>query len=438
LSARNAGLVIAAVALGAIVGALVRCTAPREAPPAAGPDGGVAIEREDAAAPRTPQKRRPLPAPFSLAAEPEVRVVLSAIRGAKSVRLRSDGPCEVFAGDAASPKVRAALRDAVVTRTGDGRLRFEPIGETAAPLRFRAPNGVSVDGKRYRGEIQVAAAPVGLEVVNALPMEAYLRGVVAGEMPRTFPAEALAAQAIVARTYALATMAGIREGSPLVLADDVSDQVYGGAALETEETDAAVLGTAGLVVLGDGDPIVAYFHSTCGGHTSDPGPVLSRPTTPFLRGAPCGHCSDSPHYRFSVDVPRDDVRRALAAAGADAESLRAFSLSPGTRDAGGRLVTFSVTSGADGTVRDVSANALRLSLGSRTLKSTRIDTVESVGGGIRFAGGGFGHGCGLCQYGSRGLALAGRDARAILAHYFPGSTVWRAWPAGGSAGAGAR
>jgi stage II sporulation protein D len=250
-------------------------------------------------------------------------------------------------------------------------------------------------------------------------------------MPRTFPSAALDAQAIVARTYALATVAGLRSGSTLVLADDVSDQVYGGRSSETAETDAAVRRTAGLVVVHDGAPIVAYFHSTCGGHTSDPGPVLSRPTAPPLRGVPCGHCADSPHYRWTADVPREDARRALVACGLPAASVAAFSIVPGTRDEGGRRLEFRVTSGRDGSSAGVDANAFRIALGPMRLKSTRVDSIEPHGASLRLAGGGFGHGCGLCQYGARGLAANGRDARGILQHYFPGAGVTRAYPASG-------
>jgi stage II sporulation protein D len=312
-------------------------------------------------------------------------------------------------------------------------LRAPGVRNDVASIRFRADGGVTIDGKSYRGDLVLTRMDGGrIEAVNVLTMEDYLRGVVSGEMPRTFPAAALEAQAIVARTYALATVSGLRSGSTLILADDVSDQVYRGRSAETSETDAAVARTKGLVVVHDGNPIVAYFHSTCGGHTSDPAPVLKRPTSPPLRGVECGFCADSPHYRWTVELTRDDARRALVACGLGAPAVAAFSLVPGTTDDGGRLLEFRATSGSDGGESGVDANAFRLAVGSRTLKATRVDSIESRGGSLRFTGGGFGHGCGLCQYGSRGLAMAGRDSLGILSHYFPGSSIVRVYPVNGA------
>lgn len=429
LSLGGYGLAFVAAAL--LVHLLARCSGPRSnapepsAPPAADRAPAVELEREN-----VPVAPRSAPVPFTLPAEPPVRVALATVRGATRLRLSTDGPCEVSVGDA--PPVKRTRLDRYEVASGPSGFRAPGIRPGATSLRFRAEGGLEIDGKPYRGDLILTIIDGGrIDAVNALSMEEYLRGVVPGEMPRTFPSAALDAQAIVARTYALATVSGLRSGSPLVLTDDVSDQVYGGRGAETKETDAAVRRTAGLVVSFDGSPIVAYFHSTCGGHTSDPGPVLSRPTSPALRGVPCGACDDSPHARWTAEIPRDDVRKALLACGVEPAAAAAFSLAPGSRDDGGRRLEFRATSGRDGSASGIDANAFRLAIGPRRLKSTRVESIETKGGSILFAGGGFGHGCGLCQYGARGLAARGLDARSILGHYFPGAAVARAYPAAG-------
>jgi len=429
LSVRSAGLALVALAL--LVNLVARCAGPRRAAappePAAGPTAAsdaLAPERESV----VPDRAAAAKEPFALAAEPAVRVALAAARGVSKVRLSTAGPCEIAVGGGA-PVRRPRLEKFDVT-AGAAGLRAPGVRNDVASILVRAEGGVGVGGAAYRGEVLLEWRPGGkLDAINSVSMEDYLRGVVPGEMPRAFPAAALEAQAIVARTYALASVSGLRSGSPLVLTDDVSDQVYSGVKAETAETDAAVRRTAGLVVTFDGNPIVAYFHSTCGGHTSDPGPVLARATSPPLRGVRCGACADSPHFRWTAEIARDDVRRALVACGAAEGSVAAFSIAPGTRDEGGRLLEFRATSGRDGSAIGVDANSLRLAVGSRMLKSTRVDSIESRGGSLLFQGGGFGHGCGLCQYGARGLAASGRDARGILAHYFPGAAVSRVYPA---------
>lgn len=147
---------------------------------------------------------------------------------------------------------------------------------------------VRVGAKRVRGELIVRAGQAGAQVVNLVGLEIYLRGVVPAELgPKAFPAiEALKAQAVAARTYAIAHL-GEHDAEGYDICDSTLCQVYGGADAEQALSDQAVAETAGEVALFAGLPIDAMYHSTCAGHTEDAAAVFPERAAPYLKGVPC-------------------------------------------------------------------------------------------------------------------------------------------------------
>jgi stage II sporulation protein D len=155
----------------------------------------------------------------------------------------------------------------------------------AAPLELDVP---------YRGQLEVAVAGGKLNVVNVVGLEQYLAGVVPKEMPSAWPDEALKAQAVAARSYALAHRL---EGKGYDLYADVRSQVYGGVPAESPRATAAVNATKGEVLLWEGKPIDALFHSTSGGATVDAAEVFGKPV-PYLVGVADPHSDLSPVHRW--------------------------------------------------------------------------------------------------------------------------------------------
>jgi stage II sporulation protein D len=188
------------------------------------------------------------------------------------------------------------LSGAVVLRSSSGR----NLGTYASPLAIEgAPDGLRVLGRsanaavdgRFRGNLEIRASKLGgVSAINAIAIDDYVRGVVAGEMPSHWPQEALRAQAVAARTYALATS---KDGDGFDQYADTRSQVYNGIAGETAATDEAVAATAGELVAYDGKPIVTYYFSTSGGRTENIENV-------FIGAQPAP-------YLVSVDDPYDDV-----------------------------------------------------------------------------------------------------------------------------------
>jgi SpoIID/LytB domain protein len=236
----------------------------------------------------------------ALDANPEVKVLLQGSR--KSISFTG-------ALDAGDQKLDVA-KTYSVRRTGGGLevrdATGESVGTVAGTLRVDAPvgqplrlNGTAVPGVRdglYRGSLLISASGSGLIAVNALDLEDYVRGVVSAESPSAWPTEALKAQAVAARTYAITTHAG---GAAFDQYADTRSQVYRGVSAETPNTDAAVAATAGQVVTFAGQPVTTYFFSTSGGETEDvENSFVGSQPKPWLKAVDDPFDSVSPKHRW--------------------------------------------------------------------------------------------------------------------------------------------
>ena len=347
-----------------------------------------------------------------------------------------------------------------------GQARKRELGAAVAPLRL-VPTGndpLSVDGlHRYFGSIEIGSASDGLVISNRLPLERYLLGL--AEVPLTWPYEALKAQAVAARTYALFTLAQPPGGSAAVYGFDicasVECQVYSGADVAAGAGGfrwrGAVADTAGQTVLYEDRPILARYHSTSGGATLDnPQAFPDEGSYPYLQGVESTTEQGSSLYRWTTEFPLDRMQKLAAAAGfwspAEGELLEVSS----RPSAAGFHYPDLVFRGKRGTVvrtaeevrdafRDLAPQmfpndypAPSSAGGSRlpeVFPSNRIDVFTVVGpkpkggkaqrGTVRVIGRGWGHGVGMSQWGAHGLALRGASYVDILTHYYTGVEVAR-------------
>jgi stage II sporulation protein D len=338
-----------------------------------------------------------------------------------------------------------------ITATREGRAIRVTGGAVGAYERvtFTSLEGrrhVMLGGKAYRGVLHAFAGPAGVTVVNELPLEAYLGGVVNAELGRRSAAEraAVEAQAIVARTYALKEK-GKRAAAGFDLLASPADQVYGGIEAETPLGLEAVRGTDGLVLTYQGDLITTFFHSTCGSTTAAPEEALrfGRPL-PYLRPVsdrrPGGYfCDISPRFRWTAEWDVETLSRILrrtvpAVLGVDGGALASVrEVRVQHTGPSGRVVELRVAT-PDGEI-PVFGPDIRQVLQTpedRMLGSTLFELVSETRGGslarLTAAGRGWGHGLGMCQWGAVGRARAGQDARTIVTTYFPGTTVTRWYP----------
>jgi len=205
----------------------------------------------------------------------------------------------------------------IVIKTTSGK-RVARVGNGARftgsdPLRLLGPALNGVSSGLYRGAIELRTDGAGLTAINVLDLDSYLRGVVAGEMPSSWPLEALKSQAVAARTYALTTRktTGLFDQYP-----DTRSQVYRGVTGESVRSDAAVRATAGRIVTYSGVPAVTYYFSTSGGYTENVEfSFVGALSKPWLVGVPDPYDTYSPYHRWKVRESSAALDRALGAPG---------------------------------------------------------------------------------------------------------------------------
>jgi stage II sporulation protein D len=387
------------------------------------------------------------PPPAAEAAEPALRIGLAV--GAPSATV--GGGVALTVADPAGAAIASVGTGEIwrVTAEGAGLELAGPAGlgaGTSEVLTVTAQESgqpVRVNGRDYRGQVELFRDRTGLTVVNRLGLESYVLGVVSAEMGRRAPAdqEALRAQAVVSRTYALRNQGRWRaEGFDLYAT--VADQVYGGVGAETLEARDAAGATRGMILTYGGQPIDAFFYSTCGGTTADGTEVFRAANRPYLRSVadvgPDGgvYCSISPRFRWreewTGEALQATLRRTLpAAARVPASEVREVrDVWVARRTASGRVGELVVALAA--TDARVSGPAVRQVLrpASGELLRSSAFTLTATGAGHRVTrlvadGGGAGHGVGFCQWGAVGRSRAGQDYRAIVAAYYPGAELER-------------
>jgi len=270
--------------------------------------------------------------------------------------------------------------------------------------------------RRYPGSLTVNLEASYLRFINHVDLEDYLPAVVAAEAGDAPPA-ALEAQAIVSRTFTLASrQRHHREGYELC--DMAHCQVYPGIGKVTKAARAAVLKTKDQVLLVGGVVLKpAYFHSACGGYTStaesvfhDEGVGMS--VKDEIDGAPA--CKGAPDFTWEWKVERDALAKGLGL------KPEGSAFEPLGRDAGGRVL--EVRSFGKRFTGTGFQSAVGKAFGWTALRSMKV-TAEQVENVVRFKGAGFGHGVGLCQYGAKARAEKGESAASILKHYFPDARI---------------
>ncbi len=273
-------------------------------------------------------------------------------------------------------------------------------------------------GKRlYRGSLQIIKTEEGLlRAINIINLEDYLKGVLFHEVSHRWPMDAVKAQAIASRTFAL-YQAQQNNQQYYYLKADVSSQVYGGVYAERYRTNKAVEETKGEVLVWNGKLLPAFFHATCGGHTEYVNRLWKVNAKP-LKGVGCVYCKNSPHFSWEREVALTTIEKRLNEAGYNISGISSIKIKG--RDPSGRVIQL-IIKGKGERVR-ISAKDFRHILGSRITRSTNF-IVTIIGDSAHFEGKGWGHGVGLCQWGAFSMAKKGKDAQQILNFYYPGAEI---------------
>lgn len=283
-------------------------------------------------------------------------------------------------------------------------------------LIFSAPSAVYVNGKPYRGIAEITSADKGLLVVNELVLEDYLVGLINCEISSAWPIDAIKAQAVIARTYALNRKES-RKNASYHLESTVIDQVYDGCLIEDSRARRGVYETAGEILTFNGSIIQAFYHSACGGKTEASENVWGT-SLPYLKGVDCQYCLTSTSSMWVQKIALKDIEEKLRVAGFNAAGIT--DVKAGTRNSRGRLKNVLIVSSRG--ELSVTGEQFRKAVGYGVIKSTNF-SVRVSNGEASFSGFGNGHGVGLCQWGSKQRAQDGFNYEEILSYYYPGTAI---------------
>jgi len=327
--------------------------------------------------------------------------------------------------------------DAITLRTADGTkiptsgpvvlapssrgIRLHGTEIDAQILHVRSKGKVRLRGHDYHAHLEVSwrsyRGRPELLVVHPLPLETYVLGVVSSELPRSWPLEALKAQAIAARTYAI-WQKYRRLELPYHMQSTVLDQVYHGAQREHPDAQKAVAQTYGQVLTFKRRPAQAYFHAACGDVTESAKEGWGN-ALPYLPGSRCGYCKKANRYNWKATFTRKELNQKMRKVlGEDVTTVRVLS-----RTKSGRIKNIRIAGKRK--KKTLKGADFRRLLGYTAMWSTKALSVKLTSSGLHVKGKGAGHGVGMCQWGARGMAEADLDVTAILDKYYPGATLSR-------------
>lgn len=372
---------------------------------------------------RTPDQSQILvPIPVYGAA-PLIRVKLSAPSAKDSINLDAGKATVRIDGTEHAVKAPLALTraDGAVSAGSIGSGAYIEVTPAENPAHF------SLDGRTYRGVVRLYATSEGWDVINVIDLEQYVAGVIGWEMIASWPVEALKAQAVASRTYAMFTMEESRaSGRNFDLDDTTRYQVYGGVGptaspklwRETANVLAARSQTTGQVLTYQGKGFKAFFHSTSGGHTADPLTALGiEASIEPLQGVDLGEFDkESPKHNWEVVMAASEVTARLIEK--RIQPTAPIKVAAEQVALSGHAVTLRIY-GPTGHSTVCKAADFRFALG---LPSTSF-VAERNGDEWVFRGKGYGHGCGMCQWSARGMAKQGWDSGRILKTMYPGSEL---------------
>jgi stage II sporulation protein D len=267
-----------------------------------------------------------------------------------------------------------------------------------------------VMGAHYTGDIDIWKGASGIYLINELPLEEYVKDVVAVEVRPDWEMEALKAQAVISRTYAVYQKKKMNGDSIYHIASSVIHQVYKGNNPD-ERVAHVVAETSYEILTFNNIPIEAFYHSTCGGRTENPEDVFGK-NYPYLKSIE-SNCEISPYSFWEKRIQLTEIEKALNLAEIKEISIKSYTST-------NRVKQLDIMASCG--ITTIKATDLRKALGWSRLPSTNFH-ISRDGDSIIFEGRGYGHGVGLCQWSALQMAREGKNYKEILAFFYPGTTI---------------
>ncbi len=362
----------------------------------------------------------------------EVRVLLSE---SKKIKIDFDNETEIIdiIGGRSSIKKKSSVQFIISNSGIKSLLKDKEIFSKEFLIVPKSNNYLLFNGKKYRGYFKIISNSSSLMLINYLNIEDYVKGVILKEMPLGKGEdnyEAIKAFSILARTYAMKKKLESKEFFDLY--DDIRDQVYGGMSSENEITNSLVDFTKGQLLFYNKSIATVFYHSTCGGYTENVENVFNSHPIPYLiskQDNNLPNCSISPRFEWEESFSENIIiKRLLESNYISDRNSRIKSIEIISRFKSRRINELKITVIENKKLKEVSlfSNNIRFVLKNSKgsiLPSSNFDVQKQSGEKYIFKGKGFGHGVGMCQWGSIKLSKEGTNFKEILNFYFPETEI---------------
>lgn len=356
---------------------------------------------------------------------PDIRVLL--LKNVKKAEIEINSSFSISNMDSNSVLVQEATLPDSLLYTSAGSFHIEPVSpysrsgiskllkKTKGKIRITPQNNgyIRLNNSKYNGNLLLIPKKGGrFSVLEEINIESYLSGVVDSEMPAKWQDDAIFAQAVAARSYAIYKKTVNKDSQYHI---NKTDLAYKGSYKRLPRIKNMVNKSSGIVMVYNWELLPGYFHSTCGGHTEDINLVFGLKSILPLSGVTCGYCNYSIHYRWEKEIKKNEIEKKLYNSRIYVKNL--YDIEGAKIGPGDHCSTIRVK--YSGGTKELNANDFRMAIGPNKLFSTAFK-VKNNGNSLIFKGKGWGHGVGLCQYGTQNMAKSGYKWSDILKHYYPG------------------
>ncbi|HWR09440.1 SpoIID/LytB domain-containing protein [Sporomusa sp.] len=299
----------------------------------------------------------------------------------------------------------------------------QPLKKPETPQMPQNPSTPKQAAQQNEPDITVFMHETGEK--KTMKMEEYIAGVVAGEMKNDWPVQALAAQAIIARTFtveAIETKGGVPDRGTQASTDIKEFQAYSAKDVN-DNVKKAVQMTRGMVITYQGKPIKGWFHASAGGITATAKEGLNYRDAepPYIQSVQSpDDLAPEDVKKWTIVFPKENVIAAMNKVGKKVSDISSIEI--GQKGPSGRATMLKINKNVE-----VSGPELRVALDSTKLKSMLLDKIEVSEDSVTFAGKGYGHGVGMSQWGANSMAKDGKQPEEIVTHYFKDVKVEKRW-----------
>lgn len=353
--------------------------------------------------------------------EPVIRVAVLENQSEVNIGLVEEGKLEAF--DSKTNKIYEGRNVLIIPSLKGVLINNKTTASDSVRIEATGVNFFNIGSRNFRGTLRVIKTGNFLQVINHIPLELYITGLINSEIASSWPKESIKAQAVAARTYALNQIEQTRQKNPSANYDiksTVMDQVYAGAHLEDIKSYDTVKNTSGEILKQNGKTLPAFYHSCCGGRTEYAHNVWGDSLeTPAIEDK---FCDGSPKRGWFLKLSENEFKKTLASNNIKIKKISSITTVPFIDSP--RISILLIETDDD--IVEIKATKLRQILGYMVFRSTWFE-AEKKGPDIIFKGRGYGHGVGMCQWGAKGMAEAGHSYKEILEFYYPGSEIVKAY-----------